>query len=331
MRKRWLRGWVAAATAAALALSAAACNGPQSQVATISAETLVSDGAERSIGPSQIPDPVLYRLSGIGPENANFSQTAVSLPTNVDGLLPGDWVITVEAIDADDNIVLHGSSETMVASGHPTAISVILTPTGDTGHVNIELLWPGNLVSDPHVVAVVENEASGAVPLGVQLSAEPGRATCTADSLQAGWYHLRLQLQEGTAVVAGRAELLEVRGAETTSASITISELNKPGTPILIQGTQFDLLWDPGEGGSPMDPVVRYNVYYRNHGTFPWVFLGDTGTLVESYQISTDILPHGSYDFAVSSVTASGAESVPHTSLEDTAEPQTGWYVVWEP
>jgi hypothetical protein len=313
------------------ALLASACSGPLLEVATVSAKMVVPEEAAASITPGPAPQPVSYRLTGTGPASASFSQTVLSLPADIDGLLPGDWVIGVEALDAGGQVVLEGSLTTMVASGGATPIAVVLAPPVGVGQVSIGLLWPSALVADPQVVAVLESETAGSIPISVQLAAQEGSATCTALSVPSGWYHLRLQLLDGASVVAGQVELLQVRAAATTAAPITITELNKPGAPVSIQGASLTLFWDPDLTGNPADPTASYNLYSRTHGTFPWTLLGNTGTATESFSVSTDILPHGSYDFAVTAVTASGAESELHTSLDDTAQPQTGWYVVWEP
>ena len=45
--------------------------------------------------------------------------------------------------------------------------------------------------------------------------------------------------------------------------------------------------------------------------------------------VTTDDLVHGSYEFAVSSVSLTGMESELHTSLDETADPTTGWYLDW--
>ena len=324
-----------AAVAAVLLLGLAGCGGPQAQTATIDvapgttapADAAPADAAPASITPPA-PEPVLYRLSGAGPAGATFSHTAQSFPTDVEGLLPGEWVINVEALDAQDRVVLEGTSATMVASGGPTTISVALAPVPGEGQVELYVAWPAALVAAPGVTALLRPRAGEPLAMTADLQPADGAASCTAAAVPSGWYRLELQLHDGAHVVAGRAELLQVRSATTTSAAITIAEINKPGAPITVDGASFTLYWDPPEN-DPADPLARYNVYYRTRGTYRWTLLGATPGATESFPVSTDILPHGSYDFAVTTVTASGAESDPHTSLDDTAQPQTGWYVVW--
>lgn len=321
---------------------AGACGNPFDSKATISvdqpsgapAEGQGPNDASRSMTAPPAPDPVEYRVTGAGPDGDGFTETYAAMPVDVTGLAAGEWTITVEGLDSSGTVVLHGSTVTMVATDGSTPIQVSLVRPAGQGQVNIDLSWPAALLAGPQIVAVLEPQSGAAgstIVMDTTIQAADGTATCSATSVPSGWYKLQLKLMDGSTVVSGRAELVEVAADQTTSGTITVAELNKPGNPQTISGTSFTLAWDPSTTTSTTDPVASYNVYYRTHGTYPWTLLGNTGSVTESFEVTTSILAHGSYDFAVTAVAESGTESDPHTSLDNSADPQCGWYVEWVP
>jgi hypothetical protein len=94
---------------------------------------------------------------------------------------------------------------------------------------------------------------------------------------------------------------------------------------VSITTNTLTLQWDP-----PASAIDHYKVYYRVHGATDWLALGDvpSGPLPE-YVILHSTLGDGEFDFAVVSVNASAMMSDYHTSLDGTAQPDSGWYVSW--
>lgn len=92
--------------------------------------------------------------------------------------------------------------------------------------------------------------------------------------------------------------------------------------PITLSGPSFTLAWDDDSS-----ETVSYTVYWRNRGATSWQLLASDLAEPE-YTVSTEILSHGSYEFAVSSVSSDGQESDLHESLDEDAEPEP-WYLEW--
>ncbi|WP_319417155.1 fibronectin type III domain-containing protein [Marispirochaeta aestuarii] len=114
-------------------------------------------------------------------------------------------------------------------------------------------------------------------------------------------------------------------GMEIASSSFPPAELPPVGsslTPYTVDGDSFTLAWNPSES----EDLLGYNVYYRPHETETWLFLIDSDEA--QLEVTSAMLPGGDYEFAVSSYTAT-EESDLHTSLDETANPDTGWYLVW--
>ncbi len=91
-----------------------------------------------------------------------------------------------------------------------------------------------------------------------------------------------------------------------------------------VSGESFTLAWDPASGD-----VTGYEVYYRPHGSDTWTELGTTGTTDTQFEVSTAILDYGTYEFAVAATIDGGGTTDYHTSLDATADPDSGWYLEW--
>ena len=86
------------------------------------------------------------------------------------------------------------------------------------------------------------------------------------------------------------------------------------------------LAWDP-----PPSPVQTYKLFFRIHDTSTWYSLLPDVTAGPSpeYTVQHTDVNSGIFDFGVKAVNED-AESNMHISVETTAQPDTGWYLVWE-
>lgn len=75
--------------------------------------------------------------------------------------------------------------------------------------------------------------------------------------------------------------------------------------------------------------VESYKVYYKPHGDSTWILLDSIPSSSPNYEISHSQIGNGIWDFGVSAVDELGNESKIHSSLEVTANPNTGWYLLW--
>jgi hypothetical protein len=90
--------------------------------------------------------------------------------------------------------------------------------------------------------------------------------------------------------------------------------------------TQVTIEWDP-----PASPVKSYRIYYREHDAVLWIFLTEIPAADDpQHIIDFTTLGPGTFDFGVSAVDYSDQESDIHTSLDVTADPSTGWYLLWK-
>lgn len=94
---------------------------------------------------------------------------------------------------------------------------------------------------------------------------------------------------------------------------------------IRTSAERITLEWDPSAS-----TVSSYELYFRIHGTTDWRLLGSTIAAARpEYTIQHSDMGNGEFDFAVAAVNGEGTRSDYHTSLDETATPDTGWYVIW--
>jgi hypothetical protein len=94
---------------------------------------------------------------------------------------------------------------------------------------------------------------------------------------------------------------------------------------IAVAAESFTLAWDPATGD-----VAAYEVCYRLHGESAWQHLEEVpATDSPTVTVTSSDLPFGTYEFAVRAVESAGTYSSYHTSLDSSAEPETGWYLNW--
>lgn len=98
-------------------------------------------------------------------------------------------------------------------------------------------------------------------------------------------------------------------------------------TAVSSSAAAITLAWDP-----PPTAVATYRVFFRIHDTSTWYSLEDnlTAEPEPEYTVQHEDVNSGIFDFGVVAVNAEAVESAMHQSLENTAQPDTGWYMVWE-
>jgi hypothetical protein len=95
---------------------------------------------------------------------------------------------------------------------------------------------------------------------------------------------------------------------------------------VLCSTAEVTLAWDPPNPG-----ITSYKIFYRSHESGSWILLDEIPADDDpEYILYHGDFGNGDYDFGVVAVDAETAESAMHTSLDDTAQPESGWYLSWE-
>jgi len=114
--------------------------------------------------------------------------------------------------------------------------------------------------------------------------------------------------------------------AMPTISRFSADEQSREVEELFRTTTSISLAWNydtPSE-------VDYFKMYYKPHGSNDWAYLDSTNTATPVFEISHDSVGDGSWDFGVTSINLSGTESDIHSSLDTTAEPDTGWYLLWK-
>jgi len=99
---------------------------------------------------------------------------------------------------------------------------------------------------------------------------------------------------------------------------------------IIVNSDHITLAWDSPDTSSQESSVTSYKIFYREHNSSKWNLLTEKTDLSNlSYRIDHKDMGNGEYDFAVSAIYNNSVESNYHSSLDVTANPNTGWYILW--
>ena len=94
---------------------------------------------------------------------------------------------------------------------------------------------------------------------------------------------------------------------------------------VLCCSEEVTLAWDP-----PPSEIAAYKIFYRSHGSGTWILFDEIPADDDpEYTLFHMDFGDGDYDFGVVAVDPETEESAMHTCLDDTAQPESGWYLSW--
>ncbi len=281
--------------------------------------------AAQTLVPDVDLNPVTYVFSGSGPEGKTFQVAVTGSGVTIDDVVVGDWIVRADGLNAEGTIILTGSTAVTVEGETRTEAHITPGPVTGTGSMSIAITWNRSLTADPEVRTEMV-DASGNRTVRTVPETVEGRAETVLTGLTSGYYQLSVTLLDGGKTAAGRVETVRIVAGNQTEVLFPFDAINKPGTPIRITTERFTIEWDPPPSDTDFD---RYHIYYRPRGTWDWIPLTELSA-ADGPRLSMDasLLPYGTYEIAVSS-SYLGAESDLHSSMDDTADPATGWYVEW--
>jgi len=268
--------------------------------------------------------PASYRVSGNGPEGDSFSLDMEGNIIRVDDLTTGEWAIMVDGLDSDGNLLLSGESSVRVEAYGVSEADIFLIPASGLGNASLSVSWNADHTVAPSVVAVFTDTEGNESVYNLPITAA-GTASGLVSNLATGTYYLTLQLIDSGATVMGSAWTVKILNGQTVEISTLFPDINKVGQKISIFEEEFTIAWDVDSDDNP----DQFRMYFRHRGEESWTILSEIAAEPEPrFQVNSALLSAGTYEFAVSAV-AGGEESALHTSMDDTADPESGWYVDW--
>ena len=279
---------------------------------------------EKTLLPDLDMAPSFFGISGSGPAGSTFLFSTGGTTITFNDLAFGLWQIDVDAYNESGALIGRGSGAAEVRTGETTTFYALIEPAPGQGAFSISVIWNGSLVETPTVQGRLQSGSETFVDLASTVI-DGGSAVADAVDLDSGYYTMSVNLLDGGFVVAGLVEVVRITAGAVTEGNYQFEQINKPGKPIDIQAAYFTIAWDP-----PASSIVTgYRVYYRNRGSYEWMVLGEVPAVqLPTFTVSEDTLPYGAYEFAISALNGAG-ESNLHSSMDNSADPAFGWYVVW--
>ncbi len=192
----------------------------------------------RSLLPVFDMDADSYVIEGIGPSSSSFTLNTASVSNLIEELYPGDWTISIDALNVNSQVIGQGSGAVSVSRGETSSVNIIVKPLDGTGPLDLTVLWDINDIADPVVSArLIPYSGSEISPLFTETA---GGISSSLTTLDAGYYTLILQLFETDTVVMGAVETVRIVAEQTTAGTFDFTEVNSVGGTIDI-GIDVDL------------------------------------------------------------------------------------------
>ena len=216
-------------------------------VLSLSSQTLLR---AKTIEPLLDMDVDHYDVYGAGPAGATFEQLGITGTTVVQAsLLPGEWVISVEAYNGDSPTthIGFGTTTVTIAAGDVLTVPITVSPVDGRGQLDVTVTWPAGVLLNPVVNGVLAPSGGSGTALTFtnatdELSANflsPDPVDPTA--LEDGYYTLILSLTTdrsdgtGSDVVWGTAEIVRIIAGEVSEKTFgLVEDVNRGGIELEI-------------------------------------------------------------------------------------------------
>ena len=173
-----------------------------------------------------------YEASLAGPGTPQSQPLASDATTTTfTDLVPGDWTVTVDALNADDppTVIARDEQIVTIEAGMTTIANMSLSPLAGNGTLELTVEWPAGLLAAPDVEAILTPESGGATDISTGF--DPGTSgtfdflSYSATEWAAGYYTLSLALTDGAVTVWG-PEIVAVRiiSGEASIGAYTLAE-----------------------------------------------------------------------------------------------------------
>ena len=181
----------------------------------------------RVLAPAISLDATSYTVSGNGPYNSSFNKTTTDSPLQINHLESGEWIITVDAYNAEGTRIATGTNSVNVSAGETASLNILLLPPAGTGSFLVDVFWDDAVVSNP----VIESRLTSSSGNILELSANQvnaGHSEISDSTISTGYYTMVLQLLESGEVIAGAVEAVRIFNGEQTTGEFTFNEFNLP-------------------------------------------------------------------------------------------------------
>ena len=294
------------------------CKLPSSGSETTGLTVSVSAANPRTLVPNIDMNAVSYAIAGTGPGGATFSTTlAAGASTTIASLVSGAWTVTATGQNAAGTLITFGSATAQVSTGTVSTVAITATPIVGPGSLSLTVSWPTASVAAPSIQAQLLPATGSATTLAFSTPAN-GSSSYSGSGIMNGYYTLTIQLFDGSTLVMGAVDVVEIVQGQTTSGTYAFSTVNNKGVisvnispnplnPITVtmSGQQATVASGTPVTLSATVPAGTGNV------TYAWYVNGVSQALGTSFTLnsSTSPLSIGTYRVDVTAFTANGARA----------------------
>lgn len=195
----------------------------------------------RSIVPSGYPLEVEeYRITGTGPQGADFKVETERTSITVEGLISGEWVLEAEGMNAHGDVMVRGSTVFSFSSSNTNA-TITLDKLMGKGSLNVTLKWdPSLIIGEAEVTLSIRPQYGSDTEKVLELttfSEHSGTATYKGSDYEAGSYILSAKLYDNGILAAGCAEAVRIAGDQESKGEIVFDLDKNPTEPGTLEIT----------------------------------------------------------------------------------------------
>ncbi len=290
----------------------------------------------KTITPELDMDADLYRVTAerVGSSEVLGPVDITKETYTFNGILTGNWVVTVEAYNNDSPRVLIGSGSTTVAviPGSITQTSVSVTPLSGNGTFTFTLDWTGNLIDTPILEAYLTPE-NASIPVAVDpgaISISASTATITVADLPTGYYDFSYALKNDEQAFAGNFHAVRILAGQDSSATevvpvsslgISVSIVNNLRNPFAVSLSSDDYVLECAN-------TQTFIVAPADAAAYQWYLDGMViaGANEASYELDGEGMSFGGHTLAVKVEQFDGSIASATTAFEvDPIFGRGGW------
>ncbi|HUI71709.1 MAG TPA: hypothetical protein VL354_14410, partial [Spirochaetia bacterium] len=201
-----------------------ACSVPTSggRTGSLVLEISASSSRARTITPTVDIEAASYDISGSGPGGATFGGTGLTGQTHEwSELAPGDWAVAVDARNSSGVRIGTGTRMFAISNGETTTVSLTVSPISGPGTLTVAVSWPATAVASPVVSASLAPQAGAAST--IEFTMNGSAASYNNTGLEAGYYTMSLRLFDGSRLVWGRTEAVQIVAGESSAVTYALS------------------------------------------------------------------------------------------------------------
>jgi alpha-tubulin suppressor-like RCC1 family protein len=162
-----------------------------------------------------------YSIYGNGPNGASFNQSGITGNTANFELAVGNWDITVDAFNDDNQNIAMGIIKETVIQG-PNTFRVTVTPLSGFGSLQLDMVWTANSIVKPVISSTLTAKSGDILPLPFNIGSDNSSASYENTEVATGYHILAVKLFDDMVLKWGALEAVRIIKNLTTKGHFEI-------------------------------------------------------------------------------------------------------------